>query len=185
MTLTEAQMRLYQQRCGGTIARLQAFDVGRLDNLTGGYTIRRHSLQNCRTRLSLATRETGGLVAVRTRTGEDLGQLTPSLSNGSKFQNLGWKQPRRMTFFVIIRRICYSSGKRTPDQRCRITAREIRLVGSEGEQLGIDYPARRAGRAETEQIWSKSHPTAQPPVVQADGLRQFKYQESKEKTEMN
>ncbi|AQR64369.1 translation initiation factor IF-3 [Aquaspirillum sp. LM1] len=65
-----------------------------------------------------------------------------------------------------------------------ITAREIRLVGSEGEQLGIvglRDALERAEEAELDLV--EIAPTAQPPVCRLMDYGKFKYQESKKKHE--
>ncbi|WP_110389997.1 translation initiation factor IF-3 [Rivihabitans pingtungensis] len=65
-----------------------------------------------------------------------------------------------------------------------ITAREIRLVGSEGEQLGIVTLRDALERAEEAELdLVEIAPTAQPPVCKLMDYGKFKYQESKKKHE--
>lgn len=54
-----------------------------------------------------------------------------------------------------------------------IRDREIRLIGPEGEQLGIMSARQALDIAEEKELdLVKIAPTAKPPGVQADGLRQ-------------
>ena len=78
MTITEAQCDYARE----VVAQLRAAGVrveADLRNEKIGYKIREHSLQKLPYQIIIGDKEkAGGLVAVRTRTGEDLGQLTLS-----------------------------------------------------------------------------------------------------------
>jgi threonyl-tRNA synthetase len=78
MTITEAQCDYARD----VVAQLRAAGVrveADLRNEKIGYKIREHSLQKLPYQIIIGDKEkAGGLVAVRTRTGEDLGQLTLS-----------------------------------------------------------------------------------------------------------
>ncbi|MFC3533946.1 translation initiation factor IF-3 [Vogesella facilis] len=65
-----------------------------------------------------------------------------------------------------------------------ITAREIRLVGEEGEQLGIVSVREALALAEERDVdLVEISPTAQPPVCKLMDYGKFKYQQSKKKHE--
>ncbi|SCK05418.1 translation initiation factor IF-3 [Vogesella sp. LIG4] len=65
-----------------------------------------------------------------------------------------------------------------------ITAREIRLVGEEGEQLGIVSVREALALAEEREVdLVEISPTAQPPVCKLMDYGKFKYQQAKKKHE--
>lgn len=65
-----------------------------------------------------------------------------------------------------------------------ITAREIRLVGIEGEQLGIVMLRQALEMAEEKELdLVEIAPTAQPPVCRIMDYGKYKYQESKKRHE--
>nr|WP_174875305.1 translation initiation factor IF-3 [Vogesella oryzae] len=65
-----------------------------------------------------------------------------------------------------------------------ITAREVRLVGEEGEQLGIVTVREALALAEERDVdLVEISPTAQPPVCKLMDYGKFKYQQSKKKHE--
>lgn len=65
-----------------------------------------------------------------------------------------------------------------------ITAREIRLVGMEGEQLGIVSLREAMALAEEKDIdLVEISPTAQPPVCKLMDFGKFKYEQSKKRHE--
>lgn len=65
-----------------------------------------------------------------------------------------------------------------------ITAREIRLVGDEGEQLGIVTLGQAMAMAEEREVdLVEIAPTAQPPVCRLMDYGKFKYRESKKRHE--
>ncbi|MFC3627180.1 translation initiation factor IF-3 [Vogesella amnigena] len=65
-----------------------------------------------------------------------------------------------------------------------ITAREIRLVGEEGEQLGIVTVREALALAEEREVdLVEISPTAQPPVCKLMDYGKFKYQQAKKKHE--
>ncbi|MEQ6291756.1 translation initiation factor IF-3 [Vogesella sp. GCM10023246] len=65
-----------------------------------------------------------------------------------------------------------------------ITAREVRLVGEEGEQLGIVSVREALALAEERDVdLVEISPTAQPPVCKLMDYGKFKYQQSKKKHE--
>lgn len=80
----------------------------------------------------------------------------------------------------MIWRIAIAAQEKEPRINGEITAREIRLQGAEGEQLGIVslYDAlRQAEEAELDLV--EIAPTAQPPVCRLMDYGKFKYQNSK------
>ena len=80
----------------------------------------------------------------------------------------------------MIWRIAIAAQEKEPRINGEITAREIRLQGAEGEQLGIIslYDAlRQAEEAELDLV--EIAPTAQPPVCRLMDYGKFKYQNSK------
>jgi translation initiation factor IF-3 len=65
-----------------------------------------------------------------------------------------------------------------------ITAREVRLIGVDNEQLGIvslDAAMQMAGEADTDLV--EIAPTAEPPVCRLMDFGKFKYRESKKRHE--
>ncbi len=65
-----------------------------------------------------------------------------------------------------------------------ITAREVRLIGVDNEQLGIvslDAAIQMAGEADTDLV--EIAPTAEPPVCRLMDFGKFKYRESKKRHE--
>ena len=80
----------------------------------------------------------------------------------------------------MIWRIAIAAQEKEPRINGEITAREIRLQGAEGEQLGIIslYDAlRQAEEAELDLV--EIAPTAQPPVCRLMDYGKVKYQNSK------
>ena len=74
--------------------------------------------------------------------------------------------------------------EREPRINGEITAREIRLVGSEGEQLGIVNLREALEKAEEAELdLVEIAPTAHPPVCKLMDYGKFKYQESKKRHE--
>ncbi|WP_441374857.1 translation initiation factor IF-3 [Vogesella aquatica] len=74
--------------------------------------------------------------------------------------------------------------EREPRINGEITGREIRLVGEEGEQLGIVTVREALAMAEEREVdLVEISPTAQPPVCKLMDYGKFKYQQSKKKHE--
>ncbi|WP_439144929.1 translation initiation factor IF-3 [Vogesella mureinivorans] len=74
--------------------------------------------------------------------------------------------------------------EREPRINGEITGREIRLVGEEGEQLGIVTVRDALAMAEEREVdLVEISPTAQPPVCKLMDYGKFKYQQSKKKHE--
>jgi translation initiation factor IF-3 len=96
-----------------------------------------------------------------------------------------------LTFFALAQSVRFLFGERliaTEKKQTRIngeiTAPEVRLVGVEGEQLGIVkiYDAlRQSEEADLDLV--EIAPTAQPPVCKIMDYGKFKYQESKKQHE--
>jgi translation initiation factor IF-3 len=89
----------------------------------------------------------------------------------------------RMAGIVFGERLIATDKKQTRING-EITASEVRLVGAEGEQLGIVklYDAlRQAEEADLDLV--EIAPMAQPPVVKIMDYGKFKYQESKKQHE--
>lgn len=74
--------------------------------------------------------------------------------------------------------------EREPRINGEITAREIRLVGEEGEQLGIVSLREGLALAEERDVdLVEISPTAQPPVVKLMDYGKYKYEQSKKRHE--
>ncbi len=74
--------------------------------------------------------------------------------------------------------------EREPRINGEITAREIRLVGEEGEQLGIVSLREALALAEERDVdLVEISPTAQPPVVKLMDYGKYKYEQSKKRHE--
>ncbi|MCL6262110.1 translation initiation factor IF-3 [Aquitalea sp. S1-19] len=74
--------------------------------------------------------------------------------------------------------------EREPRINGEITAREIRLVGNEGEQLGIVSLREALALAEEQDVdLVEISPNAQPPVVKLMDYGKFKYELSKKRQE--
>ena len=75
-----------------------------------------------------------------------------------------------------------ASPRRTrPAINERIRVREIRVIGAEGEQLGVMTPeeARRDGRRKRASTSSRSRPTRNPPVCRIMDYGKYKYEQKK------
>ena len=86
-------------------------------------------------------------------------------------------------FFVFARRIAIALDKQ---QRINgeINAPEVRLVGEEGEQLGIVPIAEALEKAEAAELdLVEIAPTAKPPVCRIMDFGKFKYREAKKQHE--
>ena len=78
----------------------------------------------------------------------------------------------------------FFAQEKEPRINGEITAREIRLVGSEGEQLGIVNLREALEKAEEAELdLVEIAPTAHPPVCKLMDYGKFKYQESKKRHE--
>lgn len=88
-----------------------------------------------------------------------------------------------ITFFLqFLRRINFIKELQTNSE---IRDREIRLIGSEGQQLGVmsSYDAQKlADDVELDLV--KISPTANPPVCKIMDYSKFKYEQSKKEKEM-
>ncbi|WP_172623009.1 translation initiation factor IF-3 [Laribacter hongkongensis] len=74
--------------------------------------------------------------------------------------------------------------EREPRINGEITGREVRLLGPEGEQLGVVSLREAFAKAEEFELdLVEISPTAQPPVCKVMDYGKFKYQESKRKHE--
>ena len=92
------------------------------------------------------------------------------------------------SFSIAIRSISLGviaiAQEREPRINGEITGREIRLVGEEGEQLGIVTVREALAMAEEREVdLVEISPTAQPPVCKLMDYGKFKYQQSKKKHE--
>src|SRR5262245_17033830 len=86
---------------------------------------------------------------------------------------------RRLNFFTVIgtRAIATEKPQRLNSE---ITAPEVRLVGQEGEQLGVVSLAEAMRQAEAAEVdLVEIAPTAKPPVCKLMDFGKFKYRESK------
>jgi translation initiation factor IF-3 len=94
----------------------------------------------------------------------------------------------RSLFIFAPAGVCYGVGLIATDKQTRINGEidssEIRLIGAEGEQLGV-VNLREALRAaeEAELDLVEIAPTAKPPVCKIMDFGKYKYQESKKQHE--
>ncbi|WP_444542047.1 translation initiation factor IF-3 [Chitiniphilus eburneus] len=83
-------------------------------------------------------------------------------------------------FFCLIWRIAIAAQDKEPRINGEITAREIRLQGLEGEQLGIVSLVQAMALAEEAEVdLVEIAPTATPPVCRIMDYGKYKYEKSK------
>ena len=131
-------------------------------------------------------------MAVRTRGGEDLGampleallaRLQEEVATRSTLTTRRFGSRGTLGLFCTLWRYTHSTRQAAADQRGNQRP-EIRLVGVDGEQLGIVSLADALAKAEAAELdLVEIAPTAKPPVCRIMDYGKFKYREAKKQHE--
>ena len=148
-----------------------------------GFKIREHTLQRVPYLLVVGDREVeSDAVAVRTRSGKDLG--TMSSAGVRRTAALRARQSRDADAPIISGGLTYRSTRRTKSSGCNeeITCAEVRVIGADGEQVGIVPPVEALALAEAAELdLVEISPTAEPPVCRIMDFGKFLFEQKKKR----
>ena len=171
MTITERQDG-YALKVKNELLNQGLRVISDLRNEKISYKIREHSLQKLPYQVVVGDKEmqAGKYVAVRTRSGEDLGAM--SLERFTARLQAEGKVREHGQFFNGLRSFSHIALERSQRINREITAPEVRLVAENGDQLGIKTDAEALRLAEEQNVDLGDRAAREPAGLQADGLRQ-------------